>query len=76
MHDIRQAPYNTQISNYNKFYKFGIKKIAMRKNLYNNKVSIFLLILIFASAFTFKLSAQTDAGKKMKLVWRDEFNKK
>jgi len=47
----------------------------MRTNLYINKVSIFLLMLIFALAIPFKISAQRDAGKKMKLIWRDEFNK-
>jgi beta-glucanase (GH16 family) len=47
----------------------------MKTNLYNNKVSFFLLMLIFASAINFKISGQMGAGKKMKLVWRDEFNK-
>lgn len=48
----------------------------MKTNLYHKKISFFVLMLIIASAISYKLSAQTGAGSKMKLVWRDEFNKK
>ena len=48
----------------------------MKTTLYHKKASIILLMLIIASAISSKISAQPAAGTKMKLVWRDEFNKK